>query len=65
MSKAAGCQGKIAYETQHKAFRTILKQSKRGYAVQAYRCKYCAKWHVGRAEKMPKTLRTDGQGKIL
>lgn len=50
---AAGCQGKIAYDSAFKAYRTVLKQRKRGYAVRAYRCSTCAEWHVGRIERRP------------
>ncbi len=47
----AGCVGKISYDTPHRAFETVRRQEKRGYAVKAYRCRLCSKWHVGRNEK--------------
>lgn len=53
----AGCKGKIAYDSQFKAFRTVLKQRKRGYAVRAYRCSMCAQWHVGRIERKPAPIK--------
>lgn len=45
----ATCTGKIAYESAFRAYETVRRQEKRGYAVKAYRCKQCSKWHVGRA----------------
>lgn len=53
----AWCQGKIAYDSAPKAFRTVLKQRKRGYAVRAYRCSLCAQWHVGRIERKPAPIK--------
>ena len=55
MSKkvVAECTGKIAYTHKEKAFKTALRQHKRGYAVHVYRCSFCANWHVGRTTKQP------------
>lgn len=42
----AGCEGKVALNREQ-AKTAAKRQRKKGRKVEAYKCSFCAKWHVG------------------
>jgi len=46
----AACEGKHKYKTKKQASAVISRtkqKSKGGYALNAYKCGECGKWHIG------------------
>lgn len=51
-TSAAGCKGKVAFQTPQLAFRALTRNHRRRDDRQSYRCCYCGQFHIGgRLEK--------------
>ena len=49
--RAAACIGKAGYRTPALAWKRVRRMNSRGKGVQAYRCEWCGKWHIGHVKR--------------
>jgi hypothetical protein len=56
------CEGKASYPTMQIAQRVAARQSKDGFGkLEAYRCKFCNRVHVGHPRNLVKKLKWKGK----